>query len=160
VSWSSGISASLAPWYLGMTSCRARVKSHISYRRSMVAPACLTKVLYPVPPARGPMMIRTAWPLLSGPMSRNAKVFSLSKSFMQGISPGITPSGSHVSFWTIEVALRISCLASSDPWLANQSLPLMMRQKMQAIANWGSGLEIMICTSEFLEVGGDARARC
>jgi hypothetical protein len=30
----------------------------------------------------------TECPLLKGPMSRNASVFSLSKSFMQGISPG------------------------------------------------------------------------
>jgi hypothetical protein len=37
------------------------------------------------PTGVGPVL--TAWPLLKGLMSRKANVFSLSKSFMEGISP-------------------------------------------------------------------------
>ena len=38
----------------------------------------------------------TAWPLLSGLMSRKAKVLSLSKSFMEGISPGVVVRAVHM----------------------------------------------------------------
>jgi len=55
---------------------------------------------------------RTEWPLLRGPMSRKASVFSDSKIFIDGISP-----------------VACQSVASSDDWL---TVPLMILQNMQA----------------------------
>ena len=52
----------------------------------------------------------TAWPLLKGLMSRKANVFSLSKSFMEGISPAIV-SESRLHQWLATSQLTLDDLA-------------------------------------------------
>jgi hypothetical protein len=71
-SWSSGISWSFAPWCLGIISYVFSVsKSFGELKRFDERAAC------------------TECPRERGPMSRNANVFSDSKIFIEGISPGV-----------------------------------------------------------------------
>jgi hypothetical protein len=71
--------------------------------------------------------IRTAWPLLRGLMSRKAYVLSLSKSFMDGISPA--------------GVVRGNCTASITSAACGVAAytPLMILQKMHAAAMLGGG---------------------
>lgn len=68
------------------------------------------------------LMVLTAWPLLRGPMSRKARVLSLSKSLNEGISP----------VWYVSY-----CQRSDRP--TKFDIPLIIRQKMQdmmKVLNW------------------------
>jgi len=74
--------------------------------------------------------VRTAWPLLRGLMSKKAYVFSLSKSFMDGISPaGVVRQvhGYHIG------------------GLRRRGIPLMILQKMHAAAMLGGVCTVRVC---------------
>jgi hypothetical protein len=69
----------------------------------------------------GKGLIRTAWPILSGLMSRKARVLSDSKIFIEGISPLV------VYALALEVRLE-------DESRRGMGLPLMILQNMQEAA--------------------------
>lgn len=105
---SSGMSVSLAPWNLGITSCAShsvRIPDQVfcvGAARLGVLPYLRHEPDRDSPePARRRKTVRqyagkgreavelTAWPRLSGWISRKAKTFSLSKSLKEGMSPAL-----------------------------------------------------------------------
>ena len=64
----------------------------------------------------------TAWPLLRGPMSRKANVLSLSKSFMQGISPVVARAG--CSAPACQHCGQRAVMVGASPWALLSSMRL------------------------------------
>ena len=102
-SWSSGISVSLEPWAFGTTSCirsRRQLNDYIGTAE----------------------WGRTAWPWLSGWISRKARIRSLSNSLKEGMSH----TGGHCFKYGVnegQLRLRPTLFTADDGWHWDKTKP-------------------------------------